>query len=80
MTSFFQMNLKSVKPVRKQLHEMGELHGKISEISSAGPICEKLNQAESQTSSVEARLLEKVSLYLVKWGSWFLNNKIPIKT
>ena len=57
------MAVRSLKTAGKHLSEMGKEVAKVAEISSAAPLCEKLDEVEQEKCDLEGRLLERVRYY-----------------
>lgn len=65
--------VKSIKPIVKNLHEMNKELDHIGEVTSAGDLKDKLQEAEEAKTSVEAVLLERV-LWVKFFQSTVTNN------
>ena len=57
----YQAAMKSAKNATKNIDDMNREFKRISQVSSTGDLGDKLNQIESEKSSVESQLMEKVS-------------------
>lgn len=57
--------VKSIKPIIKNLHEMNKELDHIGEVTNAGDLKDKLQEAEDAKTSVEAILLERVGCLFI---------------
>ncbi|KAL5279677.1 hypothetical protein ACFFRR_003964 [Megaselia abdita] len=62
--------VKSIKPIIKNLHEMNKELDHIGEVTNAGDLKDKLQEAEDAKTSVEAILLERNSLLQETCEEW----------